>query len=301
MIDSLASRDPKLSPLPAAATMCTPRPIADKAKARFAAVYSNVAFGWYIATSFADARVAFPICCPVGTDRWLFRAYLMRLHGDAFHSDHIVDAYAIAQLPEGRVLKGKLCSMLLAGCGHDPNMHRKAVADTTGIHLHTIEAFDVLFFNVIDRYKEAAYVSEHVYPHTRYVEFAEDYMRTADVSDLIKRAGFNSRDLSLSAFLSGMGDSAYLNKLSARADREQELTRHLMGNALLLAHSGALNNRNVGISRAQSLLAAQRQSGQVAETSPVADVSDYISDSLREALSAHDAQRLSMAVDDSTA
>jgi hypothetical protein len=299
LIDTLSSLDPKLPRLPSTSMPGVPRSIADKAKARFTAFYSNVAFGWYIATSFADARLPFPVCCPTGTDRWLFRAYMMRLHGDRWNCNHIVEAFAIAQLPEARSLKGKICGLLLAGCGQDPDNHRRAVAEVSGIHLSTVEAFDALFYNIIDRYKESAFVSEQVYPNTRYVEFAEDYMKHADISDLVKRAGFNGRDLSLSAFLSGMGDSAYMAKLSARSDREQELTRHLMGNALLLVHSGALNNRNVGIARAQGLLAAQRQSGQAVETPPVADAGEFIADALRIALADNDDQRIRIAREDS--
>jgi hypothetical protein len=291
LIDTLAALDPKLARLPSAAAVGVPRALADKAKARFTAFYSNVAFGWYIATSFADAHKPFPICVPTGTNRWLFKAYMMRLNGDKWHCKHIVEAYAIAQLPEARALKGKLCGLLLSGCGQEPDAHRRAVAETSGIPLHTVEAFDCLFYNIIDRYKESAFVSEQVYPNTRYVEFAEDYMKNADISDLVKRAGYNGRDLSLSAFLSGMGDATYMSKLSARSDREQELTRHLMGNALLLVHSGALNNRNVGISRAQSLLAAQRQAGPTVDLPPVADAGDYMAAPLRAALNEHDVQR----------
>lgn len=299
LIDTLSALDPKLAPLPSAANFSTPRSIAEKAQARFAAFYSNVAYGWYISTAFADARMKFPICCTTGTDRWLFKAYMMRLHSDRWYCKHIVDAFAIAQLPQGRSLKGKICGMLLSGLGQDPDTHRRAVAEASGIHLNTVEAFDALFYNVIDRHDEGAFISEQVYPNTRYVEFAEDYMKHADISDLVKRAGFNSRDLALSSFLSGMGDSTYMAKLSARTDREQELTRHLMGNALLLVHSGALNNRNVGISRAQSLLAAQRQSGQTVETPAVADAGEFMADALRIALADNDAQRVLIAREDS--
>lgn len=295
LIDILSARDPQLATLPSAAALGIPRPIADKAKARFMAFYSNAAFGWYIATSYADARVPFPICCPQATNRWLFKAYMMRRHGGKWDCKHITEAYAIAQLPAARPLKGKICGLLLSGCGQDPRSHRRAVSEVTGIHIHTIDAFDTLFYNVLDRHADAAYVSEQVYPNSRYVEFAEDYMRNADISDLVKRAGYNHRDVALSAFLAGMGDSSYMVKLSAKVDREQELTRHLMGNALLLVHSGALNNRNVGISRAQGLLAAQRQSGQQVEAPPVSDAGVFMADALRVALADNDAQRLLIA------
>ncbi len=298
LIDLLAARDPRLPRLPVAMSLRhQPMAIADKAKARFAAQYSNVAFGWSIATAFADARLPFPVYV-VGRDHWLFKAYLLRLDSEQYHCPHVVDAWALANLEQARNMKNKVCSLLLSGCGQPPDAHRRAVSEVTNIPLRTLEAFDTLFYNILDRHKDAAFISEQVYPHTRFVEFAEDYVKHADIADLIKRAGYNHRDLQMSSFLAGIGDSTYMAKLSARSDREQELTRHLMGNALLLVHSGALNQKSVGMSRAQNLLAAQRQSGQTVELPAIADAGQYMADALRGALAAQSAQRLALAKED---
>lgn len=298
LIDLLASRDPRVPSLPSAfANYGQPMEVVEEAKARFSAHYSNPAFGWAISVAFADVRRPLPVHVN-GRDHWLLRAYMFRLDSVRWRCKHVIDAWGLANLDEARNLKNKVCSLLLSGCGSPPDAHRRAVSELTDIPLPTLEAFDTLFYNVLDRHKEAAYLSEQIYPTTRLVELAEDYSKHADVGDVIKRAGYNQRDLGFSSFVAGLGDASYMAKLSARSDREQELTRHLMGNALLLVNTGALNQRSVGMARAQTLLAAQRQSGQQAELPIIADASDHCSDELRRALDLQDQQRVHLARED---
>lgn len=291
LIDLLASRDPRTPRAPSAAeSRDMPMEIHGRASARFSSQYTNMAFGWYIATSFADARQMFPVDV-IGNDHWLYRAYVFRLDACRYHDKDVMDAWALASLPTARNIKSKLCGLLLAGCGQPPAAHRRRVSDVMGIPLRVVEAFDTLFYNVLDRQTEAAFLSEQVYPEGRMVEWSEDYLKNADVADVLRRAGYNHRDVQLSAYLAGIGDQAYMSKLSARGDREQELTRQLMGNALLLVNSGALNQRSVGIARTQTLLAAARQGGQVTETPAVADAGDFVVAELSAALLRNDDQR----------
>ncbi len=302
LIDQLAARDPRLKVQPTAA-LCgygSPPDLRARATFRFATRYKNVAFGWSIAQAFARYRKPFPITM-LGRDSWVYRAYMLCIDSYRWGDDSIMEAYAIATLPSLRALKGKLCGLLLSGFGHPPDEHRRRVGKTMGIKLDTIEAFDTLFYNVLDRQGDMAYISEEVYPDGRMIEFAEDYLRNSDMSALLKRAGFNHRDLELSAYLAGVGDQSYLSRLSARTDREQELTRQLMGNGLLLAAAGALNQKSVGISRTTAMLAATRQSGQTVETPAIADAGDYVADDLRAALANADEQRRALLREDAGA
>lgn len=299
LIASLAARDPRQKRLPSALSRHRqPMDIADEAKARFTAMYSNPAFGWDISMAFASARVVLPVSLVGKHDHWIYKAYMYRLDIAKWWDPDIVDAWGIANLVQSRTLKTKVCSMLLAGCGKPADKHRQAVSDATNIPLRTLEAFDTLFYNILDRQDDAAYLSEIVYPHTRYVEIAEDYVKHTDIADLVKRASYNHRDLEMSTYLAGMGDVSYMAKLSASSDREQELTRHLMGNALLLVHAGVLNQRSVGLQRAQGIITATRQSGQVTEAPPIADAGVFMADALRTALTSHSDQRVRIAVDD---
>jgi hypothetical protein len=142
----------------------------------------------------------------------------------------------------------------------------------------------VLYFNVIDRHKDALYLAREVYPDTRLVEFDENYMRNSKYADLIKRVGYNHRDMDLTAYLTGIGDHRFLKKLSASDDRESELTRYLMGNGLILAHSNLLNQRSVGMSRVSNLLAASRQSGADQEEPTIGGIAPLYSPAFAKAL-----------------
>lgn len=302
LIDTLSSLDPRLPTQPSVrvASRGLPMDIQARASARFVPRYVNPAFGWDIATAFADARKPFPTPV-IGRDHWLLRAYMLRLDSVRWYCPTVVDAWSIANLPEARSLKSKLCSLLIAGCGRDPYIHRREVARAFNIDVSVIEAFDILFYNVLDRASDEGFLSELVYPSSRVVEMSEDYMRQTDVADLLLRAGYNHRDLQMSAFLAGVGDQSYLAKLASRDDREQELTRQLMGNALLLVNAGAMNQRSVGLSRAGTLLASSRQAGVVAEVSPVAESANYLGDALRAAVGLHDQQRLRLVREDAGA
>ena len=296
MIASLAARDPRQKRLPSAMSRHgLPMSIADEAKSRFTAMYSNPAFGWDISMAFAAARTTIPVTLVGKHDHWIYKAYMYRLDSSRWWDPNILDAWGLANLVQSRTLKTKVCSMLLSGCGKPADKHRRAVSDVTNVPLRTLEAFETLFYNILDRHADAAYISEIVYPNTRYVEIAEDYVKHTDIADLVKRAGYNHRDLEMSTYLAGIGDASYMSKLSASTDREQELTRHLMGNALLLVHAGVLNQRSVGLQRAQGLIAASRQSGQVVEAPPISDAGVFMADALRTALASHSEQRVSIA------
>lgn len=297
LIATLCAHDPRQKRLPVSAPSRQPMDIADEARAKFIATYSNPAYGWDISMAYASARVVLPATLN-GRDHWLFKAYLMRIDSRRWRDADVMGAWALANLVESRSLKTKVCSLLLSGCGKDPDKHRRAVAEAASIPFRVLEAFDTLFYNVLDRAADAAYLSEQVFPHTRYVSIAEDYLKITGIADLVKRASYNHRDLEMSTYLAGFGDESFMAKLSARSDREQELTRHLMGNALMLVHAGALNQRSIGLQRAQGLIAASRQSGPTIETPAIADASIFMADALKTALAAHSDQRVKIAVED---
>jgi hypothetical protein len=237
----------------------------------------------------------------LGKDYWIFRAYLMQIDCVRWHDDSLMEAIAIALLPDLKQVKHNLRGMLLSGCGKDQQQHYHALSEITGVSKSTLEAFEVLFYNVLDRQEDALYVANEVYPHTRVCEFSEDYLKHTDVADLIQRAGYNYRDLQLTAYLAGIGDRSYMAKLAARTDREQELTRQFMGNALVMSQTGLLNQRSVGFSRTTAMLAASRGAGKVEEAPAVAGVGDMVAQELAAALSANYDQMRSIIREDAGA
>jgi hypothetical protein len=218
-------------------------------------IHSSPAFGWRIASTYARARLPFPLTV-TGRDRWLFIAY-MALLNPAVHSDrHVEEARQIHQNPG---TSAKLKALLIAGLGQPVNDHLNIVAEKTGIPRRTVEAFEILFFNVLDRSRDGAYISEIVYPQGRVVEVLEDYFQTASTGDLLIRAAYNHRDIDLVLRLAGMTDEACKKELLALHESMAKLEGRIMGNALLMTKLGLVNQRSVGLQRATSLLAASRR------------------------------------------
>lgn len=268
-------------------------PLHDAARDRFLSRYIRTNFGYYIAVQFASRGLDFPLVL-AGRDLWVYRAYLMRLDPWEYFDRHILEAFHLAHYVKNaphlaQVLKACLMSI---GGETTPEKHLKEVQIKTGVPYLTLEAFEALFYNVIDRREDALYLAHEVYPDTRIVEMDENYMKNSSHADLIKRVAYNHKDMDLTAYVAGLGDHTYLRKMAARDDRETELTRYLMGNGLILAHSSLLNQRTVGMSRVANLLAASRQGGNDMEEPSMGAIAPVYSSAFQKAMEAN--QELAM-------
>jgi len=255
------------------------------AKDRFLSVYSRLNFGWYIATQLANHKTPYPLV-PSGRDMWVFQAYQMMRDPDNYFDDDIAMAYHMHQYIPGSPQLGKhLQALLLSYNGTTtPEKHMKSVAKVTGVPLNTVMAYEALFFNVIDRQEDGIYLAQEVYPNTRMVEMDEDYLKNSTHRDLLNRVAYNHRDIDMTAYIAGLGDHSHFRKIAASDDREAELTRHLMGNGLLFAHTSLLNQRSSGISRTTTLLAASRQSGASNEEPTLAGIVPAYSNAFQKAV-----------------
>jgi len=220
----------------------------------FVQIHSNSAFGWHIARAFARARLMFPVTV-IGRDHWLFSAYLMHLNPVAYRRSDVETAFQISQQPG---LSAKLKAMLMTGLGDPIDAHLNLVAGKTGIPRRTVEAFEILFFNVLDRHQDGLYLSSLAYPDGRLVELDEDYFETTPIADLILRAAYNHRDLELVLRLAGMTEADCKKELTALRDCEAKLEAQIFGSALLIAKLGIVNQPSVGLQRATQLLASGR-------------------------------------------
>lgn len=246
-------------------------PFHTRMRDRFLAKYIKPHFGYYIASQFANRGLPFPVPL-LGRDLWVYRAYLMKIDPWKFYDHHILEAYHMARWgQEESALSDILKACLLSFSTEDggkhgtPQEHLRTVSLKTGVPYLTLEAFEILFFNVIDRRADYMYLQQEVYPHTRLVEFDEDYLKHSRYTDMIKRVGYNHKDMDLTAYMAGLSDHTFLKGLAASDDREANLTRFLMGNGLAMAHVNLLNQRAVGMSRVSNLLAASRQGGREVE------------------------------------
>jgi hypothetical protein len=216
----------------------------------FRQVYLTPAYGWEFVCGCANARIKFPIGLK-GRDHWLFPAYMMRLNPSDFHNPVVEEAFLISRDPiKSRALK----ALLIAGLEKPIDEHLRLVAEKTGFAKRVVEAFEILFFNVLDRSRDGAYISEIVYPDTRLVEFDEDYCDNTPTEDLLLRAAFNSRDIDLVLRLAGTSEAAYKKELAAMRDQEAKLESCIMGNALLMVQTGLINQPAIGLQRATKLL-----------------------------------------------
>ncbi len=179
----------------------------------------------------------------------------MHLDPVAFRRSELETAFQISQQSG---LSAKLKAMLMAGLGHPLDQHLNLVAEKTGIPRRTVEAFEILFFNVLDRQQDELYLSSLAYPDGRLVELDEDYFETTPIADLILRAAYNHRDLELVSRLAGMTEADCKKELTALRNLEAELEARIFGNALLIAQTGKLNQPSVGLPRATQLLASGR-------------------------------------------
>lgn len=260
-------------------------PLHDAARDRFLSTYIRTNFGYYIASQFANRRLPFPITL-MGRDQWVFKAYLMKMDPWRNFDRHIAEAFHMSQFFKDSPNLGQhLKAMLLSFRDHaTATEHIQDVHQRTGVSIATLDAFEILFFNVIDRRADALYLASEVYPDTRLVEFDENYLKNSTHADLIKRVAYNHRDMDLTAYLAGLGDHTYLRRLAASDDREADLTRYIMGNGLILAHTNLLNQRSIGISRVSSLLAASRQGGVVDEEPTLSGIVPMYSQALQKAV-----------------
>ncbi len=295
-INLLSALDPdaRVPNISVATLSCAASPLHQEARIQFLSQYANIAFGWYIASQFANARLGFPIPM-LGRDSWVFKAYLMQLDPWTYYNHDIATAYHLAHTPKGATdLGSKLKAMILSVTDFDPRKHIERVARRTGLPYATVEAFEILFYNVLDRRLDGFYISAEVYPETRLIELAESYMADSTLGDLLKRAGYNQRDLDMTSYLVGIGDKEYMAKIAASNNSEAELNNHIMGNGLILAKANLLNTRSIGMGRATSMMVASRQSGTSMEEPPLAGISMLLADEFKKAtmLSQADVSRL---------
>jgi hypothetical protein len=260
-------------------------PLHDKARDRFLSKYIRTGFGYYIATKFATHGLPFPLVM-LGRDQWVYRAYLMRVDTRRNFDRCIAEAYHLAQITHNEpALGSKLKAMLMSFTGDvTPEQHIKEVAVRTGVPYDVLDAFEILFFNVIDRREDGLYLAREFYPDTRLVTFDENYLKNSTHADLIKRVAFDHRNMDLTSYLVGIGDLSYLKKVAASENREAELTRYLMGNGLILSHTNLLNQRSIGMSRVASLLAASRQGGQKQDEPPIGGIAPLFSTAFARAI-----------------
>lgn len=218
---------------------------------RFAFCYSDLKFGWHFIKSHDAADI------PLGsyvTNEVLIRAY----NFERYRTPDRDVAYAIAiETTMPKYFKNLIISLFFS-----PGITIERISEIVKLPKEVIKIYEELFYNILDRRDEAAFIAEQIYPESRAEEFQADYMESATYDTLLKRSGYNN-SLEDLLHLAGYRESDIFKGGAQNLQEEStRLETAIMNNANYLVKSGMINSRNVvGITSARNLLAAAKQGG----------------------------------------
>ena len=223
---------------------------------------NDPAFGWYFARHFAKARESLPYAAH--DFPWIRRAYNVQRFGNklnprAFENNEPTATAISWEMPEfynyGIMVKG----LLLA-----PDATVEKIAELTNLNIDAIRAYEQLFFNVLDRKADTAYLCRLVYPNGIISEMLPDHHIPANLETQVLSAGYKN---GMKAVMHLMGARGMLEH---KSDDATSLEREIMANANFYARNGGLNQNHPAVQQGRQLLAAAKKSGQDAGM-PAAD------------------------------
>lgn len=213
--------------------------------------YKNLRFGWDLVSDLVRNNLPMPSIIE-GDDLWLWRAY-MHLQG---HHDAAVDGAISITFHRGTWLRQQLQNLFV----HRLISHKDA-AEQFNLPLGVVQAYEKLFFNLVDRRKDTKFLAEVVYPNTRMVELFEHYMQDETFANILMRASYNNGPNELMYFI-GMCEGSPYDVLRGH-ESATRLESLIMAQGYLLTRMGLGNQRQNAalLGRSQQLLTAAKQSG----------------------------------------
>jgi len=232
----------------------TEHPVLDDEIMTFILAYRDLAFGWKFAESMAHHRLDFPGVVD-GADEVLYRAYLYICNPRRYREDDLVGACALA-FGSLKHARNTLEALLVVR-----GATAASVAEKMQISPEVVLAYEKLFFNILDRKKDAEFVAEIIYPEGRHDENLDKYWDRVNLADVLKRAAFNN---GASHVLHFSGYDSNLIQTLAANDPAGALESKIMATGVLLASNGYLNQRTncTGLNHARQIMAAAKQGGQ---------------------------------------
>lgn len=241
---------------------------------RFLLRYRSLNFGWHYAQVCADnpGRMHVMNSYLPSDDSVVFRAYLHHRFGYQYPDISAAKALLTPAMSTTRAMvEGLLVAsdMTLARC-----------ATLTGLPLEVIRAYEKLFFNVIDRRKDIAYMQHVVYPHGRLVEMVEGYLFNTPLGDIIRRAGYTNGADDVVYLLGGAPDA--VNALEQSGDTRR-LEALIMSMGAVIARNGGLHQPGLpGINHARQLITAGKLGGSQTDEHPMSsDMQGTLMDEVR--------------------
>lgn len=199
----------------------------------YASCHKNLRFGWDFAARLNEHKnVRFPAFLHKD-DLFVWRAYK---YMQGFEDPVIAGAVALT-LPANENLQADIKALLMAKDVKDHNY----IASRLSIPVSIIAAYEKLFFNVLDRKDDHAYIASIVYPESRMVEAMKDYLEHTGIDALLMRAGYNHGE-NIVLYMMGIGQHPY--KAFDAATGAAELDGLFMRDGILYAAAGMQNVPN---------------------------------------------------------
>lgn len=216
---------------------------------KFLLAYKDLKFGWH----FVRYLVKYDRDLPAFVDEeYIYRAYNFERYG--VYDQDIIHIISLNH-PANRNYADIIESMLLV-----KNVDIDDIVNQTGLPRAVVEGYEQLYFNVLDRKDELLWLSNIVYPESRFIEMFESYINNESLGMLLKRCGYNN----------GLEDVLYFSGLRTdilnsdnRVEMANRLESAIMTNGYFLARNGFINQRGAtGLHNAKFLISATKQGGQ---------------------------------------
>lgn len=212
--------------------------------AHYAECHKDLQFGWNIAKDLLRANIPFPAFL-YADDLYVWRAYnFMKGNYDA------AIAGAVALTTKGNEQTANTIKALLIA----DDVTCEYVANKLTLPVETIKAFEKLFFNVLDRKKDRAYIASIVYPRGRVAEAMENYLEETGIGELMLRAGLTQGAAHV-LFAAGVEGNPF-SKIDVVSGAE-EMDKRFMAEGLIYAGLGWLNQRKNAMSIMNARLSLQ--------------------------------------------
>jgi hypothetical protein len=221
---------------------------------RFTLLYSDPAIGWKIAFACARYGLKLHTVLDAGDDA-IFRAYLYCCNPKRYNDEVMARVLAMHDSRMDTASRA-IRSMLFA-----PNIDADMIAGNLDMSADVVRTYEQLFYNVLDRKKDATYLTKLIYPHGRLVEYMERYIHDARFEDIVARTGFNNGVADVMHFL---GASNNMVDSMIAADAGKNLEKLMMAQGYVMARNGFLNQTNhaASIGHARQLISAGKLGGQ---------------------------------------
>lgn len=217
---------------------------------KFLCAYKDLAFGYHIVQAYVKDNV---ILSPYIDEQIIYDAYMFERFGE--YNEDIIHAISFTH-PSNKNMEDALKAAIISSHSFED------ISRIYGLPVGMIKAYEQLFFNVRDRKNEALFIANLVYPHTKFVELNENYLKEEDKGRLLMRSAYNN----------GLEDAAYFIGLKnmenlmvsgmSSVDAASQLESAIMVNGLFLARNGGMNAKTSGLGQAKGILIAAKQGGQ---------------------------------------